>query len=134
MESRSNKFAVKKNCVGHQPHRVLSVINLTATDFIPAPAKDKLSKFPVMKPKISRRKSEIIRRPNQEQPAWIAHYKEHVAQQLRLNRHDMTNDLRQKKVTISFCEFLKKKEAELKRFSETRQKNFSEVSPAKYQD
>lgn len=129
-----SKFAVNKNCEGHQPHRVLSVINLTAANFIPIPAKDKSTRFTAIKPKISRRKSEIIRRPFQEQPTWIVHYKEHVAQQLKLNRHDMTNDLRHQKVTISFCEFLKKKEAELKRLSETRQKNFIEVSPAKYHD
>jgi hypothetical protein len=134
MESTSSKFAVKKNCEGHQPHRVLSVLNLTAAEFIPKSAKDQYSKFPVIKPKIARRKSEIIRRPNQEQPAWIVHYREHVEKQLKLNRHDLTNDLRQKKVTISFCEFLKKKEAELKRLDEMRQKKCIEVSPAKYQD
>lgn len=134
MESRSNKFAVKKTCEGHQPHRVLSVINLTAANFISSPAKDKVSKYPVIKPKIARRKSEIIRRPHQEQPAWIVHYREHVEKQLKLNRPDMTTDVRQKKVTISFCEFLKKKEAELKRLENTQQKKFIEISPAKYQD
>lgn len=128
MDSRSNKFLVKKNCECCPPRRVLSVINLTATDFIKTPAYDKPSKFPVIKPKISRRKSEIIKR---EQPAWIVHYREHVEKQLKLNRHEMAMDLRQKKVTFSFCEFLKKKEAEL---TDTRQKTFIEVSPAKYQD
>lgn len=117
MEARS-KFQVKKNYSSREPHRVLSVINLTATDFIqtsPLP-KDKFSKFPTLKPKISRRKSEIIRRPHEHQPAWIAHYRENITRQLNLsNRHDISNDFRVKKVTLSFCEFLKKKEAELKK-------------------
>lgn len=132
MATGSNKFAVKKNLEGHPPRRVLSVVNLIAADFIATPARDMYGKFPILKPKVSRRRSEIIRQPNQKQPEWIVHYREHVARQLK--RPEMTNDLRQRKVTFSFCEFLKKKEFELKKLKETQPKSLIDNSPAKYQD
>lgn len=120
MEAR-NKIPVKKNCSSCEPRRVMSVINLTASNFIPTSSpKDKTSKFPVMKPKISRRNSESIGRPQQQdQPTWIAHYRENVARQLNQNRIDVANDSRLKKVTINFCEFLKKKEVELNKLSDS---------------
>lgn len=125
MEARK-KFSVKNNSSACAPRRVLSVVNLTAANFIQTPPKDKFSKFPVLKPKVSRRNSEIIRRPQQE--GWIAHYKELVTQQLNQNHLDTT---RQKKVTFSFCDFLKKKEEELKMLSESKEEK---ISPAKYHD
>lgn len=131
MEAK-NKFSVKKNCSClREPRRVLSVLNLTAADFIPSPPRDKFSKFPVIKPKISRRKSEIIRRPtHDEQPTWIAHYREQIARQLNPSRNVSTSE--KKKVTFNFCGFLKKKEVELKKINES--KDFIQISPARYHD
>jgi hypothetical protein len=132
METK-NKFSVKKNCPYlREPRRVLSVLNLTATDFIPSPPRDKFSKFPVIRPKISRRKSEIIRRPTNDQPTWIAHYREHIARQLNSNRNVSPSD--RKKVTFNFCEFLKKKEVEQKKINESQPKDFIEILPARYHD
>lgn len=125
-----NKFPVKKNYSWREPRRVLSVINLTAADFIPSQPKDKFSKFPVIKPKIARRRSEMTLKRAQEQPTWIIHYRDHIERQLKMNRPESSNDFRQQKVTFSFCEFLKKKEIELKKLNELQQKD----SPAKYQD
>lgn len=126
MNTKISKFTVKKDSGGQQPHRVLSVVNLTAADFIPLTIKDKSSKYPVIKPKIMRRKSEFsMRRPDFEQPEWMIHYKEQVKKQLKQGM--TTNDLRQKRVTFSFCEYLQKKEA--KPISK-----FVKTSPAKYQD
>lgn len=117
----------KKNFTSREPRRVLSVINLTAADYIKSSSpKDKISKFPVLKPKTTmRRKSDMIKRClDQEQHSWFVHYREHVARQLKnFNRHEMANDLRNKKVTFNFCDFLKRKEAEQK-----------DLSPAKYHD
>jgi hypothetical protein len=94
------KFAFK------EPQRVISVLNLT-TDFLPA-RKEKISKFPVLKPKITRRYSErSYRNFNQKVSAY---YRENST-----------------KSALKFEMFAKRKAEEMSR------NKFNVSSPAKYQ-